>query len=161
MEILIRKATEEDKQSIIVLWKELFLFHEPFDEFFETREDAESKWSSFLTTIIDRQKEDSACVFIAEVQSTKSIVGYILGVIEKNVPVFKMEEVGNIYDICVTDKYRRLNVGMKLVNEIKKWYTSNGINRIHVQVASKNPLSTSFWRKMGFITFMEKMYIKI
>ena len=81
-----------------------------------------------------------------------------MGMIERNIPVFKMEKYGSIYDICITKEHRHQNIGEMLVREVKKWYKSRGISRVHVQVASANPISTSFWRKMGFTPFMERMY---
>jgi len=44
---------------------------------------------------------------------------------------------GNIHDLFVTEDYHREDIGEKMYVEILKWFHSQGINRIDLQVIVK------------------------
>jgi ribosomal protein S18 acetylase RimI-like enzyme len=153
----IRQASLSDVPKIIPLWKELFHFHEHMDRSFEVVPDAEEKFIPFLKSVIELQDENKAVVFVAESPSDNKIIGYILGMTGKNPPIFTIQDYGYITDMCVTRGSRQQGVGKKLVEEVKNWFYSQGINRIQLHAASDNPVSLAFWKKMGFKTYMVKM----
>ncbi len=97
-------------------------------------------------------------MFVAEIKNTKKIVGYIMGVRAKNPPVFKTKEFGSVYDIFVTEQYRRQDIGEYLVLEVKTWCKNQGLQRVEMSASPKNPAAIAFWKKMGFTPYMEKMY---
>ena len=160
MDFRIRPATIDDVSSIIPLWKELSVLHERLDKSFELSSDAETHYFSYLHTILESQKKNETFLFVAEINDTKKIAGYIMGVRAKNPPVFKIKEFGSIYDICVTEQFRRQDIGMNLVSEVKKWCKNQGIERVEMSAAPTNPAAIAFWKNMGFTPYMEKMYFK-
>lgn len=156
MNLQIRPARVDDMRSIIFLWKELMEFHKPMSSNFEMSPDAELKFTLFLKSCI--KSPEKTFVIVAEDQPSQIIQGYILGVIGKYPPVFKIQQFGDITDICVARDMRRHAIGKKLVEEAKNWYKKRGIRLIHIQAATKNPISQAFWKKMGFIPYLETMY---
>ena len=156
-ELDIRHATVSDILKIISLWKELFQFHESMDRGFEVIPDAEEKFIPFLKSVIELQEEKKAVVLVAQSPFDKQLIGYVLGMIGKNTPIFTIQDYGYITDMCVTRDSRQQGVGRKLVEEVKNWFYTQGINRIQLHAASANPVSLAFWKKMGFTTYMEKM----
>ncbi|TFG19313.1 MAG: GNAT family N-acetyltransferase [Promethearchaeota archaeon] len=158
MDFQIRQATIDDIDSIILLWRELSVLHERLDSSFELDSDAETHYFSYLHLILESQLKNEAFLFVAEIKNTKKIVGYIMGVRAKNPPVFKTKEFGSIYDICVTEKYRRQDIGEYLVLEAKTWCKNHGLNRVEMSAAPTNPTAIAFWKKMGFTPYMQKMY---
>jgi ribosomal protein S18 acetylase RimI-like enzyme len=158
MDYQIRQANGNDIESIIPLWRELFLIHEPMNKSFEMDSDAEIHYYSYLKTIIESQNRSEAFLFVAVTQSERRIVGYIMGMRHKSPPVFKTKEYGSIYDICVTQQYRRQEIGKNLVIKVIQWCHELDIERIEIHAATENSVALKFWKKMGFTTYMEKMY---
>ncbi len=161
MDIQIRQATIDDVKDILSLWRELIDYHIAIDSYFEMNEDAEIHFEKYLKTHIEQQEEsiaNSKMLYVAENTTSHAIVGFIMGSINSYPPVFKLKHYGCISDICVTESYRTRKIGEKLVIEAKKWYKEREIQRIQMHAATGNPVSRSFWKKMGFNPIMEQMY---
>ena len=154
--IKIRNAQQEDLVSVTELWKEFMDFHKERDIHFTRSNDGHKKFSEFISSQITN--EDS-CVLVAEYNS--NIVGYCSSVISKYPPVFDKQEYGSIFDLAVTEKYRRLGIGEALFEEARKWFYDKNIQRIEVKIVIANEVSSKFWRKTGFSSYIETMYMDI
>ena len=153
----IRLATTSDIPTIMDLWSDLMAFHKPFNSFFELRSDAEEKFQSYLHSNI--QNNEKAHVFVAI--RNNLVIGYMMGVILNAPPVFKIDQVGEIMDAFVAVDYRRQNIGEHLFNALKTWFQMKKVDRIDVNIAVGNPLSSKFWAKMGFNPLLHHLYQKI
>ena len=161
MDIQIRQATINDVKDILSLWRELIDYHVPMDPYFEMNKDAEVHFEKYMKAHIepeDGSDTNSSMLFIAEDTKSHAIVGFIMGSINSYPPVFKYKQYGCISDICVTESYRNRKIGADLVDNAKKWCRERGIQRIQMHAATSNPVSRSFWKKMGFKPVLEQMY---
>ncbi|MEM3407538.1 MAG: ribosomal protein S18-alanine N-acetyltransferase [Nitrososphaerota archaeon] len=70
------------------------------------------------------------------------IVGYVIGIAEKN--------VGTIVSIAVKKDYRRKGIGKKLLNSIIEYFKSRSVSLINLQVRIDNYEAISFYEKNGF-----------
>jgi ribosomal-protein-alanine N-acetyltransferase len=70
------------------------------------------------------------------------IVGYIIGIIEKN--------IGTIVSIAVKKDYRRKGIGKKLLDCIIEYFKSKNISIINLQVRIDNYEAISFYENNGF-----------
>ena len=156
--IKIRYANIEDINQILKLWKELMDFHQPMDKYFEMNPEAMDHFKPHLEKCIT---SDEKIVLVALDTQTYTIVGYLIGEINLYPPVYKIKLRGSIGSIVVTEKYRNMNIGTKLVEHAKKWYNNQGIVRIHAHIAKSNSISLSFWKNMGFKPIFEEMYYEI
>ena len=152
--MIIRNAISTDVDSILELWKELMHFHSALDPVFEMSDSADEKFRLFLIQNINSPL--NKIVKVAEEEG--NIVGYMMGTIKQNPPVFKINQCGEIIDACVTANHRRRQIGESLFVEMKKWFSEQGITRIDVSAAAKNVISTRFWQKMGFQPYLNHMY---
>ena len=44
---------------------------------------------------------------------------------------------------------------------MKKWAKKQGLIRIDIQAAANNPISNKFWKKMGFVPYLNHMHYTI
>jgi ribosomal protein S18 acetylase RimI-like enzyme len=151
--LVIRKATTADVSGIVPLWKELMDFHKLRDMHFASAPDGEDYYREFITKHLG---STNSCVLVAEYRG--GLVGYCLAIQAQLPQVFAHRHYGDIFDLAVTLKYRRLGVGEKLVAEALAWFKSRGLRRVETRVAATNEVSTSFWRKMGFRTFVTHVF---
>lgn len=153
MDVVIREAMQEDVPLVLPVWREMMDFHAERDTYFATCEGAEKAFSNFLSGNIE--KED-AFVFVAQVSDI--IVAYCLCMITERPPVCEMKrQYGNLSDLAVFETHRRQGIGEQMVKRAMEWFQLQGLERVEVRVAVTNEVSTEFWRKMGFVTYLKTM----
>jgi ribosomal protein S18 acetylase RimI-like enzyme len=155
-QLSIRKASPEDLGSIAELWKELMDFHGERDGHFWRSADGHEGYKEFLAGHLS---SDRSCVLVAE--RGGAIVGYCLATLAKYPPVFKKRDYGTVFDLAVTERYRRSGVGQRLYEGAQSWFAGQEVHRIEVRVAVTNEVSTAFWRKMGFKPYIQTVFKRI
>ena len=155
MEIKIREAVQDDITSIKSLWTELFEFNAQKDYAFAINEYAEKQFKKLIKSLII--DSEGSKVLVAEVEG--NIVGYMTASVSKKPPGFKLKKYGHILGASVAPEFRRKGIGTKLYLEIIAWFYSRGIDRIEVNALTNNEISTSFWQKMGFVSYYQSYYL--
>jgi len=151
--MLIREATKEDVPNILPVWREMMEFHANRDPHFTLCRDAEKAVTPYMLENIEKV---DAYFFVAE--NMKTVVSYCLCTIDKRPPVCEFySEYGVLAELAVRDDYRRQRIGERMVERAMEWFRTKELQRIEVRVAVTNEVSTQFWRKMGFSTYLETM----
>jgi GNAT superfamily N-acetyltransferase len=147
--IIIRTATLQDADAIVPLWREMMEVHQDVEPAIWTMsEDADQNWRKFLETRFDNPE---STVLVAEHEGC--LIGYLIANRMNIPPVFAAPPTGGIMDCAVTQSQRRRGIGELLVKAALHWFRSQGIEMVHVGYASNNPMSSTFWVKMGFQPF--------
>ncbi len=149
--ITIRPATESDVAATIPLWAEFLDFHSTRDSWFTRSDRGGEYWAAFVR---ERVFDPKSIVLVAECEG--EMLGYSIGTINSRPPTYAELQYATITDLAVSTAARRLGVGAGLASEMIHLLRSRGINRIEIGVATTNEISMAFWRKMGFLPFMEK-----
>lgn len=152
-DIVIRQADTVDMSSILPLWRELMEFHASLDPYFTLRPDAENNFKKFLLSNLEEKEKNH--IVLAEADG--EVVGYMMGLILTNPPVFELKQYGEIMDACVSPQHRRSQIGEQLFQAMKNWFQSKGLTRIDINAAATNRVSNSFWKKMGFRPYLNRM----
>lgn len=79
-------------------------------------------------------------------------VGFILGLIEQSGKLF----VGHIYTIDVVPRYRRIGVGIRLLEEIEQGFIRKDAEACVLEVRISNLAARKLYRKQGY-TELEKL----
>jgi ribosomal protein S18 acetylase RimI-like enzyme len=155
-EIKYRQAIEKDIPRVVELWEEFIDFHKDRDSFFSRAKEGPENFGKFVGQNLRKQ---DAIVYVAEKDGV--VIGHILATIQNYPPVFEIERYGLINDLAVSSAYRRNGIGRHLFVLAKKWLVKKGINRIEIEVAIANEVSTSFWKKMSFKPYKRKCYLEL
>ncbi len=155
-ELVIRKATTKDLETIGLLWQEFMDFHKERDPAFTRSADGHEHFKEFLSGHLEKE---SSLVLVAEQDG--DVVGYCLAMLAKFPPVFENRDYGTIYDLAVTQRWRKAGIGEKMYKAAEKWFSEKGIHRIELRVVVSNEIAKAFWRKMGFKPHVENLYKKI
>lgn len=154
--IRIVKAEKHHIPDICKLWLEFMQFHRDIDVVFTPRDGAtksfEEEYLQRLMTMED------GLVLVA--MDGEKVIGFSLSEI-RNTRVFELKKLGAIDTIAVTEGYRRRGVGEKLLSETLKWFKLRGISRVELEVAVKNRVGYSFWKKQGFNDYRHRLYKQI
>ena len=150
MNIVIRKASLEDLKGVQDLNYKLFDFeHENFDSSLNMEWTFSDEGEKYFKKIIE-----NGTVWVA-IDNDK-IIGYLAGIMKSyNSINAKSAELDNFY---IEEKYRRLGIGKRLVNEYKKYCKNKGIDTIYVTANAKNKNARSFYQASGFNDEYEVTY---
>lgn len=152
--ITIRCAKPEDEDAVLQLWQEMMDYHARLDSRFQPAPDGKEHFQAALR---EWMADETRRVLVAV--SNGEVVGYIIGRLAENPPVFAMRYFGYITDICVAPQWRHKGVGRKLFAALQGWFRQQGLNVVQLNVAALNPTSQAFWRAMGFQDFLHQLWL--
>ena len=154
--VIIRKAKLKDAKQITELHLKLMRYHEPFDKYYSLRKNARKTTLDYNKKAIRSPKK---MVLVAE--DKNKIIGFIVGELEKGVPIFKRKFIGRIGGTYILSKYRRKGITKQLIKILFDWFRSKKIEFIELYVDHRNTLGLKTWEKMGFKNFQKRMKIKL
>jgi len=155
--IEIVRAEERHVSDIDKLFLEFILFHQDIDPIFTPRDDAVPGFEEELVRRL--MKSPDGLVLVA--LDGEQVIGYSLSEIEEPPKGLKRDKYGYVHNIAVTAGYRRRGVAEKMLGEIIKWFQSRNIERVELEITTKNQVASSFWGKQGFAEYMRKLYRRI
>lgn len=132
MNIICRKATEEDFEAVLILINELAVFEKAGDQVSNTVERMKIEQNEFQC-------------FVAETE-TKEIIGIALTYIAYSTWVGRFLF---LEDLIVKEQYRGNKIGGKLMNEVFKLAQQEKVERVRWQVLDWNTNAIEFYKKIN------------
>ncbi|MFC2038887.1 GNAT family N-acetyltransferase [Chloroflexota bacterium] len=151
--IEIIKAEEKHVSAIGILWHEFIDFHIDIEPLFIPNDEAEEGFKEEIVRALMKSEDGLVLVALDKGQA----VGYSIAGIEEPPRGSTRREYGCIHHMAVTESHRRTGIAEELFEKILKWLQSRGIDRIELDVMSKNSVSNSFWQKQGFAEFQRRL----
>jgi len=152
---IIRPARVWDLDEIMRLYEQLLTLHERLDPRLALDQDGIAALREHLRNVLDSDHER---VLVAEAPDGVGLVGFVIGRLAQNPPVFRQPYYGYITDICVDERWRRRGIGRALFEALRQWFREQGLRTMQVNVAACNPVSQAFWRAMGFTDFLDRLW---
>ena len=154
--IAIRAASQRDLATVGDLWVEMMTFHAALDARFSIPPHGRA---NYIRNLRNNLRDDNFRVFVAV--EGRRVIGYVMGYIGENPPIFTQQRYGFIADLCVTQVYRQRGVGEKLVTAMCDWFRRRGLENAQMNVAHGNPSSQAFWRKIGGMDYLDHMWLDL
>jgi len=155
--IEIVKAEERHVSDICKLWLEFMRYSEDIDPIFAPRDGTIPVFEEkYLRPVM---KSENSLVLVA--LDRGRVVGYSYSLIIDPSDLMKRKKYGYVHDVFITKDYRRRGIGEKMYEEILKWFHSQNIDCVELQVIVKNEAAVSFWRKHGYMDFQNTLYRQI
>ena len=152
--IEIVKAEAKHIPDICKLWVEFLQYSEDFHPIYAIREGAEADMEKeFLRPAMANKNK---LVLIA-LDGGKA-VAYSVSEIQEPHKLKRKMTSASIDHLFVTKDCRRKGIGEQMYAEILKWFRSNDIDRVEVQVIVRNKAAQSFWRKHGYTDFQNTLH---
>jgi RimJ/RimL family protein N-acetyltransferase len=142
----IRPATEADVPSVLPLVARICALHASWDaDRFRTRDHPEQMYDRWL-----RQRAgDPRSVFLVAEHDGR-IVGYLVGTIEAEIPIYWTPECGWIHDLWVDETYRHEGVGRQMAMLTVERFSQLGVKQIRLQTAAVNEGARRLFESCGF-----------
>ncbi|HSA83505.1 MAG TPA: GNAT family N-acetyltransferase [Patescibacteria group bacterium] len=159
MNILVRKALQEDRQAIFPLWQAQIQFHYELDSGFypPLALDEEKQFEAYFTHAL---KNDDPYFYIAEMDG--KIVGFTT--FKKGHAQYDdnaITEYGWVLELFVEESYRKHGVGKQLIDEAAKVFQAQGITHLKLDVSTHNNNALKFYEDNGFENHVAILYKKI
>lgn len=155
--MLVRAAKVEDVPAVLPMVRALCDLHAKNDpERFRVRDDVLERYARWLP----ERAEDPRSVFIvaegerpiggqAE-RSGGTLLGFAVGTIEPEVPIFWIPECGWIHDLWVDPGARRRGIARALVRESIARFASLGVKQVRLHTGVFNDAARAAFVKEGF-----------
>ncbi len=139
--IKIIRAKERHISAMGQLWLEFMYFHQDIDPIFTPREDALPGFEKHHLRPHMKSKDGLVLIALEGDQA----VGFSLSEIKGPMPGYKLDEFGYVDILAVAANYRRRGIGERMVEKIMKWFHSKNIDRVELEITTRNQLAASFW----------------
>jgi len=156
MDITIVQATETDMRNLVEIWKEFMDYHKGIDPFFTRGDQGHVTFANYLAELIG----NPGSLVLAAMHGAEH-VGYTIAKIDRHPPVLLHQAFGHITDMAVKPAFRRHGAGEKMLEQTFGWFRDKKIKRVELHVVPDNSIGFSFWRKMGFETYMHAMFKEV
>ena len=78
------------------------------------------------------------------------LVGFLIGTLEKELPIYRITEFGFIHDLWVEPNYRHEGLGRQLVMTAVEKFRDLGVEQIRGDTAAANESARSLFTACGF-----------
>jgi GNAT superfamily N-acetyltransferase len=148
-DVTIRQANAGDLTALRTLWFEMMNYHLARDRRFAITHDAAAVFENWVKGLM----EDPESAYLAVAEDAGSVVGYILGQIEQLPPVYTIQRIGVIRDLCVLQGARHGGIGTQMFQHSQVWFRKRGVGAIWVRIPVENDVARKFWEVQGLTPF--------
>lgn len=154
----LRGATIDDVERVLPMVRAICALHESWDPakygFIERPEERYRKWLG------DRAADPRSAFFVAE-NDAGELVGFIVGTVEREIPVYWLAEFGFIHDLWVAPDYRNEGVGRQLSMLAVERFRGIGVSQIRLDTAANNEAARNLFGQCGFRAATVQMLLEI
>lgn len=141
MGLKIVEGNYEDAKKVNGLLTKLIVDEKKYDENINEKCVVKSLYENFYNN-------KDVCLLVAK--NNEDIIGYLYGYVQNNGDS-KIDKVSVLDALYVEEDFRRLGIGVKLINTFKKWSSKLGIKYVELKVCKENINAINLYEKMGFV----------
>lgn len=146
MSYTVRPARREDVEGLKTIWRELMQMHEDYDRSFALARDSLQKWQHMVEDMLER---DDTFVLVAIPEGSNEVVGFCLGWVARNPPIYRTPEVGFVSELAVAKRLQRTGIGRALMAQARAWFAARDLPEFQLSTAVWNEPARAFWQALG------------
>jgi ribosomal protein S18 acetylase RimI-like enzyme len=152
-----RPATPEDVPAVLPMVRKIAAMHEKLDPAKYTfRSDPGEMYRSWLR----QRATDPRSVFLVADAGTR-LAGFLVGTVEDEIPIYRVEQIGFIHDLWVEEDYRHEGIGRQLVTMAIERFRDIGVQQIRCDTAWANEIARELFKTCGFRPSTAEMLIEL
>lgn len=154
----IRPARPEDIEAIAPLWRQLADEHSGYAaQRWDWAPDAEAQWRAFF----QRACADAGSIVRVADDPKAGLIGYALGLVRENPPVFRVRVRGELLDLVVSSEHRGRGVGSALLSAAAEAFAARGAGEMALIAAHANLCARRFYEQRGLKPVAVQMYRRL
>ena len=109
-------------------------------------EGIDDMYHSWLTA----RAADTRAVFLVADREGVGPVGFLIGTVEKEIPIYRLKEYGFIHDLWVEEDYRNEGLARQLVMLAVERFREIGLEQVRLDTAASNDAARKLFERCGF-----------
>ncbi|WP_445635533.1 N-acetyltransferase domain-containing protein [Nostoc sp. DSM 114161] len=162
--MLIRPASLSDVPAVLPMVAKICALHESWDSakygFLTHLEQRYEKW---LTRLANSDRSDASSlrsVFLVS-ENQGQLVGFLVATIEREIPIYRLQEFAFIHDLWVEPEYRQKGIARQMVMQAVKRFSQIGVKQIRLDTANANEAARRLFASCGFRISTIEMLIEL
>src|SRR5207253_3082062 len=158
----IRPATPDDVPQVLPMVAAIARLHESWDlAKYGYLPDPQEMYRSWLRA---RPRDPQSVFLVAEISSPRArepsgsaagqahcrIVGFLIGTIEREIPIYRIDRFGFIHDLWVDPDYRHEGLGRQLTMRAVERFKELGVPQVRCDTAWANEPARKLFEACGF-----------
>jgi ribosomal protein S18 acetylase RimI-like enzyme len=143
----IRPAKPDDVQAVLPMVAAVCAMHEAMEPAkYAFVPDVAEMYSGWL---VERSR-DPGSVFLVAANREEKVVAFLVGTVEREIPIYRIERFGFIHDLWVEPEYRNEGIGRQLVMLAIERFEQIGMKQIRLDTAGANEAARNLFAACGF-----------
>jgi ribosomal protein S18 acetylase RimI-like enzyme len=155
--VLIRPATADDVPSVLPMVASICALHKQWDAakygFKPNPAEMYGRW-------LPARASDPRSVFLVA-EAEKGLVAFLIGTVEKEIPIYNLAEYGFIHDLWVEESYRHEGLGRRMTMLALEKFAAMGVKQVRLDTAAANDAARALFASCGFRTSVVEMLIEM
>jgi ribosomal protein S18 acetylase RimI-like enzyme len=148
----IRPATPDDVPAVLPMVRKVCAFHESLDPAkYGFRKDPARMYDQWL---VGRSTDPRSVFLVADRSAggTKApaLAGFLVGTVEREIPIYRLKEFGFIHDLWVEEKYRNEGIARQMVTLAIERFREIGVKQVRLDTAAANEPARNLFLACGF-----------
>jgi ribosomal protein S18 acetylase RimI-like enzyme len=153
----IRPATAADVPGVLPMVAKICALHESWDPSkYGFLPNPQEKYRRWLTS----RAADPRSVFLVAEREAR-LIAFLIGDIEHEIPIYRLQEFAFIHDIWVEEEYRHEGIARQMVMLAVERFKSTGITQIRLDTAANNDPARKLFASCGFRISTTEMLLEI
>jgi ribosomal protein S18 acetylase RimI-like enzyme len=150
----IRPATPDDVPAVLPMVRKTCELHAAWDPDKYGFEGAiEERYRGWLTS----RARDPRSVFLVAVREGRGPVAFLVGTVEREIPIYRLTEYGFVHELWVDEDYRNEGLGRQLTMTAVERFRELGVQQVRLDTAAANDAARKLFERCGFRPFAVQM----
>jgi ribosomal protein S18 acetylase RimI-like enzyme len=154
----IRPATADDAPLVVPMVERLAAFHGERDPAkYSPLPEIGGMYRSWLA----ERAVDPRAVFLVAQREPRRLVAFLIGSVEREIPIYRLREYGFIHDVWVEPEYRNEGLARQLVTLAVERFRGMGMRQVRLDVLVGNPPAIALFQSCGFRASVTEMLLEL
>lgn len=154
----IRPATAEDVPQVLPMVERICALHEAWDPArYGFLPGVAKMYRGWLTS---RARDSKSVFLVAEHAQQKKLVGFLVGTVDQNIPIYRVSEFGFIHDLWVEPDYRNEGVARQMTMLAIERFREIGVKQVRLETARANDAARGLFARCGFRESVVEMVLE-
>jgi ribosomal protein S18 acetylase RimI-like enzyme len=143
----VRPATPDDVPAVLPMVRQLCELHRSWEPAkYDFRDGVEEMYRGWLTA---RASDKRAVFFVADREGLGP-VGFLIGTVEREIPIYRLTEFGFIHDLWVEPAYRNEGLARQMVMRAVERFEAIGVKQVRLDTARPNEAARTLFESCGY-----------
>jgi ribosomal protein S18 acetylase RimI-like enzyme len=155
----IRPATPQDVPAVLPMVRKVCAFHESLDPAkYSFRDDPGRMYDRWL---VERSTDRRSVFLVADRGGGGALAGFLVGTVEREIPIYRLKEFGFIHDLWVEEKYRNEGIARQMVTLAVERFGHIGVAQVRLDAAWANEPARNLFTACGFRPSIAEMLVEL